>query len=125
MTKNEALKAAIDGKQVKAPLWDDGIYLVWESGTFKIYSSYLKGGASIYGSRFSENPVCHAVDDGWQIVPKYVDFAEAWKAYESGKTIKCVHYSQQYKKSWFTCPAKPCTFTENEIRGKWLILEDE
>ena len=68
MTKNEALKAVIEGKQVRCTSWKEG--------------------------------------DAMQ--KNYVDFATAWKAYEEGRKIaSCLH------------------ITVDEIRGKWLILEEE
>ena len=54
---------------------------------------------------------------------KYVDFAEAWKAYDNGKRIRSVASECEWLKS--TVGSAYHSFSTTEIRGKWVILEDE
>ena len=52
---------------------------------------------------------------------EYVDFAEAWKAYEKGRVIQAAQTGNKKKKLLGLVQM----FDEFEIRNKWLILEDE
>lgn len=117
MKKNEALKAAIDGKKVSHKSWDSNFYITWDGSLFRTEVG------EIYYFK-------HACDSEWQIVPEYVDFAEAWNAYEKGKKILPQRWvkdrkdSDYYQKS-LTLTELDRVFTDRDIRGKWLILEDE
>lgn len=112
MTKSEALKAAIDGKKVRNTNWSQpDLDRIWFNGKQFMFGhegcELLLDGASDY-------------DTGWEIVPEYVDFATALKAYEAGKTIRS-------EKSGTTYPHRNKllrSFDLTDIRGKWLILED-
>ena len=114
MTKNEALKAAIDGKKVRLPHFHQQEYVVWHETCFAFH--YENG-------HLEKATFCLERNDNWEIVSEYVDFAEAWKAYEAGKTIKaksgCTYTSAD------TCGFAKITMIIDDIRGKWLILEDE
>lgn len=120
MTKNEALKAAIDGKKIKCLQWgNQNAYVFWSGQNF-YHVSKVDG----YTGEATVQIGLEQFND-WEIVPEYVDFATEWKAYEEGKMIKCCHYGQSYKKGLHDrCPANPIKFSTSEIRGKWLILED-
>lgn len=57
----------------------------------------------------------------WEKQPKLVDFPEAWKAYEEGKTIRPgLEQFGYYKPSK---GSETSVFTPAEIRGKWQIIE--
>ena len=113
MTKNEALKASIDGKKVRNINWlQPNLDRIWFNGKQFMFGhegcELFLDGASDY-------------DTGWEIVPEYVDFAEAWNAYEEGKCVKSITgyvYSLKDESNIDGLLIK-------EIRGKWLILEDE
>ena len=124
MTKNEALKAAIDGKKIRCLEWpNQNGYAIWNGEQFV----YFMSNKSIYCVCDCEFSMPGFIT--WEIVPEYVDFAEAWKAYDAGKTIK--------SEFWGSCdvitknkePIRDSIyrwcFTPAEIRGKWLILEDK
>lgn len=113
MTKNEALKAAIDGKKVTNRNLREGDYVYWEDNCFMFYSARL--------NEHSRAESSLTLVDGWELVPEYVDFATAWKAYEAGKTIKSIPCDAEY---WVTDGIVDA-FTSEQIRGKWLVLEDE
>lgn len=55
----------------------------------------------------------------WTKQPKFVDFAEAWDAYEEGKTIRPWAYTHTLKKA----ETRYDTFTSAQIRGKWEVLD--
>ena len=112
MTKNEALKAAIDGKKVRCLGWQTEEKLLFDGKQFVFINSDGESDR-VYD--------CLNYSDDWQIVPEFVDFAEAWKAYEDGKTIKSIPCDAEY---WVTDGIVDA-FTSEQIRGKWLILEDE
>lgn len=118
MTKNEALKAAIDGAKVKCNKWIiDGLndYVFWDGKRF------------MYQSR-NEPPeeVEDAIDieDGWEICPKTISFDEAIQAWKQGKRIQSSGRDMwgkpmQYQREDNPFPA----FCLSEIRGQWQILE--
>jgi len=105
MTKNEALKAVIDGERVRHESWTDGAYLYYAEFGFVLKPDY-KSEITFYDA---------AHEAGWRIVPKTVDFATAWKAYEEGKTI------QDDEGFTYNEDDDP-EFTSAAIRGPWLIL---
>ena len=104
MTKTEALKAAIDGKKVSVNIF-----------AIKWNGKYFSDDDGL------EYCIATLPDNGWQIVPEYVDFAEAWKAYEKGRVIQAAQTGNKKKKLLGLVQM----FDEFEIRNKWLILEDE
>jgi hypothetical protein len=55
----------------------------------------------------------------WTKQPKFVDFAEAWDAYENGKAIRPWAYTHTLKKA----ETRYDTFTSAQIRGKWEVLD--
>ena len=115
MTKNEALKAAIDGKKVKYHGWvgDECLYFRECGFVFKDKKDR---------EFINDKIMCilSGYNDGeWEIVPEYVDFATAWKAYEEGKTIQSTSSGEKYQNK--QCGA---FIRIDSIRGKWLILED-
>ena len=101
MKFEQVIQAIRDGRQVKIRGYDPIETSVW-SGNKTLYLKDLLG-------------------DDWEIVPEHVDFAEAWKAYEEGKTIKSIPCDAEY---WVTDGIVDA-FTSEQIRGKWLILEDK
>jgi len=106
MKFEQVIQAIRDGKQVLVDNYDPIIQSKWTS----------------------ENSICLnlLLSDKWEIVPEYVDFAEAWKAYEEGKTIKSLGDSRwQTEKYSKKISQDFCAFTAKEIRGKWGILEGE
>lgn len=115
MNKNEALKAAIDGKKIR-PL--DGCrveYICFDRQSNRFLLKWT-----------GESAVDTFNGDGWnisdwEIVSEYVDFATAWKAYEVGKIIKGEsgkeYQRNEHEHHW--------RFSTDDIRGKWIILEDE
>ena len=113
MTKNEALKAAIDGKRVQHESWNNYYYITWDGSVFKTEA----------GERYY---FYHASNVGWQIMPELVSFDEAWKAYEQGKkiqsefwgSVEVVSKGAEPKTGYRWC------FTPAEIRGQWQILDD-
>ena len=109
MTKNEALKAAIDGKKIQHNEWANDFYFYFDGNKFCTNS-----GADFFPSKANK-------DNVWQIVPEYVSFTEAWKAFENGKIVQSTQTGNKKKKSDNILQK----FDEHEIRGKWLILEDE
>ena len=117
MTKNEALKAAIDGKKIRNKCWTtpQDVYIFWDGNKFLFAD----------GFHFQEENMQSRIHDGWQIVPEYVDFATAWKAYEEWPDRKTIQdeFGKKYKKIQNGCNFN--FFGETAIRGKWLILEDE
>ena len=121
MTRNEALKAAIDGKKVRLIEWGKNQYLYFDSLRARFY--YFDGNEEFATNSMAATDIRNP-HGTWQIVPEYVDFAEAWKAYEEGKTIQsAVSYDKYNKKQEQSiCFMRFC---RKEIRGKWLILEDE
>ena len=115
MTKNEALKAAIDGKKVTFAKKSNVVYIYWDGMQFMSHDSF--------GSRPADFKLRAYENQDWQIVPEFVDFAEAWKAYDNGKRIRSVASECEWLKS--TVGSAYHSFSTTEIRGKWLILEDE
>ena len=112
MTKNEALKEVIDGKKVRNTNWSQpNLDRIWFNGKQFMFGhegcELLLDCASDY-------------DTGWEIVPEYVDFAMAWKAYQKEKVIQSVQTGNKKNKSCGILQK----FDEFEISGKWLILED-
>ena len=107
MTKNEALKATIEGKKVRVKTWqeDDVVHFMLD-----------RIGMSVRA--FMDEKIPEA---NYEIVPEYVDFATAWKAYEAGKIIKGEsgkeYQRNEHEHHW--------RFSTDDIRGKWIILEDE
>lgn len=109
MTKNEALKAAIDGKRISHKSWDSKFYITWDGSLFR-----TENGETYYFN--------HACLIDWQIVPDTVDFATAWKAWDrERKTIKSLSSQNVFNKGSNKCSA---IFDAQEIRGQWIILED-
>lgn len=111
MTKNEALKAAIDGKKIRLPHFHKQEYVVWHETCFAFH--YENG-------HLEKATFCLERNDNWEIVPEYVDFAEAWKAYENGKAIQSTSSGEKYQNKQYGAFIRV-----DAIRGKWLILEDE
>lgn len=106
MTKNEALKACIDGKKVRLPYWaEDDMYMYFYGSTFR-----TKGGDVAYLANWS--------DVGWQIVSETFDFATAWKAVNQGKGIQSKESGKSYYKVYSSVP-----LYSFEIDGEWLILD--
>ncbi len=112
MTKNEALKAAIDGKKIRNKYWiPQDVYIFWDGNGF-VFTD---------GNHFHPEKMQSRINDGWQIAPEYVDFATALKAYRNSATIKSItgeKYSLKREDESLCVNLK-------EIEGKWLILEDE
>ena len=117
MTRNEALKAAIDGKKVKLIEWGKNQYLYFDSLRARFY--YFDGNEEFATFSMAETDIRNP-HGTWQIVPEYVDFAEAWKAYQKEKVIQSVQTGNKKNKSCGILQK----FDEFEISGKWLILED-
>ena len=114
MTKNEALKAAIDGKKIRNKLWgSSALDFIWFDGRQFLYGHRHQG-------CFVPAKCAMDSEEDWEIVPEYVDFAEAWKAYESGKAIQSTISGAKYKQNRIGGQ-----MFITDIRGKWLILEDE
>ena len=111
MTKNEALKAAIDGKKVRNTRWSQP----------EIDSIWFDGRNFRFGNNRVSLVVGSALDYeyGWQIVPEYVDFSEAWDAYEAGKAIQAQNSGITYHQRNKFLQG----FIISDVRGKWLILE--
>ena len=108
------MKAAIDGKKVRPTKETPIEYVYFHCGNFIIK---WNNGVRDYG-------VPSYAD--WQIVPEYVDFAEAWKAYEEGKTVHSVFSDINYNKHWEgTKPSHIPSILTTEIRGEWIILEQD
>ena len=117
MTKNEALKKCIDGAKICHEDYRPNNFIYFDGEKFILTNGDVSTNAGSPAFALAHK-------DGWKIVPEYVDFATAWKAHEEGKTIQSVINSKPfdtYKKSEDTNRG---IFTD-EIRGKWLILEDE
>lgn len=118
MTKNEALKKCIDGAKITHPSFvfhqEGKDWVEWNGQKFMRC-----------GGRGEPFEVKDSLDslDGWEIVPEYVDFFTAWKAYESDdrKTIQDAK-GKKYRKIQNGCDMN--FFGETAISGKWLILED-
>lgn len=112
MNKNEALKASIDGAKIRpVPKYPHDMDYVYFDGS--IFCIKYKSGREVK---------CWLLGDcEWEIVPEYVDFATAWKAYEAGKIIKGEsgkeYQRNEHEHHW--------RFSTDDIRGKWIILEDE
>ena len=117
MTKTEALKAAIDGKKIRCDEWvNQQAYVFWRENCF-IHKSEING-----NSERATAQITYPSFVTWKIVHEYVDFAEAWKAYEQGKRIRSVQSGCTYDKKgeMFTI----IIITTVEIRGQWIVLED-
>lgn len=118
MTKNEALKAAIDGKTVRKGSWSGIANLTYGKDGFVLIDSD--------GNKAPEETIFRlfrtTMSGDWEIVPNQVDFATAWKAYENGKTVQDM-FTDLYNKKEERC--RFVNFDSKSIRGKWLILEDE
>lgn len=112
MTKNEALKAAIDGKKIVHPSFCDDSYVYFNGRQFMRSCINPKDDFAIGDSM---HPT-----DGYEIVIEYVGFAEAWEAYEEGKEVKS--NSSNWHKRW---EHEDTSVLLSDIRGKWLILEDK
>ena len=123
MSKNEALKAAIDGKKVRnsAFTFSDS-YVKW-NGTRFVFNG---GGGDTSMTEIPYDTVL-VFENHWEIVPEYVDFAEAWKAYENGKGLRSCTDGHDWIKEAETefGRSNMKSFSRNNIRGKWLILEDK
>lgn len=121
MTKNEALKAAIDGKRVRCLEWpNQNGYVKWNGEQF-VYFMSNKSSYCVCDCEFSMPGFIT-----WEIVPECVDFAEAWKAYENGNKVESVFSRIKFKINISNKGNRPQHyFSDREIRGKWLILEDE
>ena len=107
MTKNEALKAAIDGKKVRCRHCKE------HDLAHRMLDS-IRGNAQAFLDKSID-------DSGFEIVPEYVDFAEALKAYRNSATIK----SSTGEKYSLKREDETLCVNLKEIEGKWLILEDE
>ena len=113
MTKNEALKAAIDGGKVKPELTNLLAYVTFEEKSMTFFAHWKDGGKCKF--------LCNSYKNAtWQILPELVSFDEAWKAYESGKTIKSIPGDAEH---WLTDGIVDA-FTSDQIRGKWQIIDD-
>lgn len=119
MTKNEALKAAIDGKKLTSVFWN-GSYFAWDENKMEFFGVQSSGKIN---PTWNIKEIANISSSDWEIVPEYVDFAEAWKAYEDGKRIRSVASECEWLKS--TVGSAYHSFSTTEIRGKWLILEDK
>lgn len=115
MNRNDALKAMIDGKRVKPrhPGYVLGTpidYLYFDGCQFRVV--YKDG----------NNIACPVIgEDVWEIVPDYVDFAEAYKQYKNGRAIQpCTGELYQKDSNYYD---NLCV-REKEIDGKWVISED-
>jgi len=106
MTKTEALKAAIDGERVYILGKNDSVYVYWDGHRFLSHDDF--------DERYTFFDLAD-YNGEWRIVPKTVDFATAWKAYEEGKTI------QDDEGFTYNEDDDP-EFTSAAIRGPWLIL---
>ena len=116
MTKNEALKAAIDGKKVRNERWVPECYLCFKENQFFVIGPSAPEGNSLHANGLNYST------GKWQIVPEYVDFAYAWKAYEDGKKVQSFK-GYVYEKLFNQDRFQVC-FTMDEIRGQWQILDD-
>lgn len=116
MTKNEALKKCIDGAEIRHKGYRENNLIYFDGEKFVLTDGFISMDAD--GPAFAHK-------DGWQIVPKYVDFAEAWKAYEKGKEIVSVSHNNIKRRYGTYVNDKNVRFLPEEIRGKWLITEDE
>ena len=116
MTKNEALKKCIDGAKIRHKGYRENNLIYFDGEKFVLTDGFISMNAD--GPAFAHK-------DGWQIVPEYVDFATAWKAYEEGKNIKsyCATYCHTNKPQKRQMGLQSILISE--IRGQWLILEDE
>lgn len=111
LTKNEALKKCIDGAKICHKGYRPNNLIYFDGEKFILTNGDV--------SMDADGPAL-AHEDGWQIVPEYVDFKTAWRAYEEGKLIQSkdgtIHKrSKEEPIGWFAA---------QEIRGKWQILED-
>ena len=60
-------------------------------------------------------------EDEWEIVLETVSFAEAWAAYEQGKSVRSIYgvWNKKYERD------DTRMLRLSEIRGAWVILEAE
>ena len=116
MTKNEALKKCIDGAKIRHKGYRENNLIYFDGEKFVLTDGFI--------SMDADGPSL-AHKDEWEIVPEYVDFAAAWKAYEAWPDRKTIQDEKgtKYKKLQNGCNIN--FFGDTEIRGKWLILEDE
>ena len=122
MTKNEALKAAIDGKKVKCESWlNKNKYIEWQKHRFVVRA---------FGCD-NQQDACDSIslynNDDWQIVYETVDFATAWQAYERGETIQSCVSGRKHKIESLSLIGESGNMMFmliHDIRGEWLILED-
>lgn len=115
LTKNEALKAAIDGNKIKCESWlNKNKYIEWQKHRFVV---------RVFGYD-DQQDACDSIalynNDDWEIILETVDFSTAWQAYEEGKTIRSLEGDSEY----FLSEGIVDAFTTQQIRGKWIIWED-
>lgn len=58
----------------------------------------------------------------WEPIPQPVDFWTAWQAYESGKTVRSLHSDTGVCWGDYV-PGCNHDITQDEIRGKWIIID--
>lgn len=109
MTKTEALKAAIDGEKIRNERMSRAeTYMMWDRERFVV---------SIGGSIIRTPDITSfMLGENWSIVPKTVNFATAWKAYEAGHKIKHASWGSSERLR------DGSLITPDDIRGPWLVL---
>jgi len=122
MKKNEALKLAIDGKKVHH-IASPKVYYVFKNGEFMRFDGYTWLPTYTRSAPTCKYAIKSEPEDGWEVVPEYVTFAEAWKAYEDGKEIISVRFRNSKRKNSIYCDDKSVRFLPEEIREQWIVLE--
>jgi len=110
MTKNEALKLAIDGKKVRHEGMLKTNYLYWNGMKFIV--------EVVGGSEWEASSYMNALED-WKVIPEHVNWLTALAAYKGYKKVQS-NTGEVYS---LNCEDETLCVTLSEIEGKWLILD--
>ena len=117
MKKNEALKAAIDGKNIRPviPYTSSTVEYLYFDKSQNCFMVVWKDKSQVQQANGNSWSALE-----WEIAPEYVDFTEALKAYKNGKTIQSVK-GLQYSMDPYV--GRSLYVVHEEIDGEWIIVE--
>lgn len=87
---------------------------------YDIKSIQLDNGYVVFNKGNSGKKLTVGNTTRFKLVPKYVTFAEAFEEYNNGKTIES-ESGAIYRKH----PTLKVMFNEDEINGKWVIIDEQ